>query len=275
MRPSRLSPKEGVLYDYPTVLLVDKFQGLDGTAEGPHEYLLSDVMPTTGHPEFLSVFEETAIGCWLPQPEGGADDLDHGVMVLGLLAAPENTVGIVGLIPPELASSIRVIPATDFAGTISKIERWLAEHATSGGRVIINMSLDFPEARNWRSIVEEQLDVYQNVLWVVSAGNVDDEQELGVLRANCERFPACIGAHDNAVAVSSLYYPADKPTPRLADKSRHGTSIVSVAAPGVEILVPRKGLEPRQPAYTLASGSSFAAAFVTAAAATIWALDDA
>jgi membrane-anchored mycosin MYCP len=186
-------------------------------------------------------------------PEGGPDaqlDCDgHGTAVASIIvAAPEESIGFAGLAPRATILPARITESRSDdieAATVADAIEW----ATDQGADIINLSLVFyrPNPR-----LEEAVNyaVARDVIVVAAAGN--EKAESGV---DPPAFPA---VYNGVVSVGSITRDG------LRDTSTHVGLDVDLLAPGQEVTVAWPGGE-RQ----LQGGTSFAAAFVSAAAALV------
>jgi len=171
-----------------------------------------------------------------------SDILGHGTHVAGIIAAAANNgIGIAGLAPNSRLLNVK---AADDSGMVwpSEIARGIVWAVDNGAR-IINMSLVVPAPS---PALEEAVDYAwsRGVVLIAAAGN--DIKSIPV-------YPAC---YPNVIAVA-----ATDTGDRLWTGSNYG-DWVDVYAPGVEIYSTLPGNE-----YGYKSGTSMAAACVTAAAA--------
>jgi subtilisin family serine protease len=177
-----------------------------------------------------------------------ADDFGHGTTVAGVIGARgDNGIGISGV-----AWRVRLMPVkilgNDGWGTTASLVTGLRYAVAKGARVI-NMSVNGADAS--RALDEAiQEAKAQGALVVTSAGND------GADRDRVESYPASV-ASPALLAVASTNRAG-----RLAYSSAYGASTVDIAAPGEDILTSDLGGR-----YTFRSGTSYAAAYVSGAAA--------
>ncbi|MEO5975030.1 MAG: S8 family serine peptidase, partial [Ilumatobacteraceae bacterium] len=191
---------------------------------------------------------------------GAADtggDAGHGTHVAGIVAAVNgNGIGISGVAPNARLLPIRVFPAD--GGSSSSSDVGLAiRFAVDAGVRVINLSLGGPtESPQISSAI--QYAVGKNILVVAAAGN---EKEFAA--------PSWPAADDNTIAVTAI----DRNS-NVAGFGQRG-DYIDLSAPGVEILSTTPSNKPcgavTEPAgYGCGNGTSFAAPFVSGAAALLF-----
>ncbi|MBS2537422.1 S8 family serine peptidase [Catenulispora sp. NF23] len=184
-----------------------------------------------------------------------ADALGHGTMVAGIIAARARAgVAVVGMAPSVVSLlSIRTYQVCESedapiaAGILQAVQR---------GAKIINVSAGSPtDTPDMASAVRTAQAA--GVLIVAAAGNLGAQQDGDPLQ-----YPA---AYPGVIAVAAVG--SDR---TAAPYSEHGADI-GLAAPGGTSDAPLLGVGPAADG-TLASGmgTSFAAPYVTAAAALVW-----
>lgn len=196
------------------------------------------------HPDLAANVDTAAARSFVPGPEGScaaAWNCDtgntwHGTHVAGIVAAPNNGLGVVGIAPDATIVPVKALHngGGSFASVIAAIL-----YASSEGRAdIINMSLgaDFnkggPDAAELLSSMNRALNTAarNGSLVVSSAGN--DSYDLDHSR-NLVTVPAQSG---NGLAVSSTgplgYALGATNFSRLSSFSNYGRSAINVAAPG-------------------------------------------
>lgn len=179
----------------------------------------------------------------------GVSDIDnygHGSHVAGIIAAvADNAIGGSGVAPQSRILPIRVLDAQGSGDSkdVSKAVRF----AVDSGVKVINLSLGgSTESMSLTTAIQYAVD--RNVLVVAAAGN-----------GAAESPPKWPGASDLAIAVTAI------------DRNNGVTSFdqrgdyIDLAAPGVSILSTVSN------DYKIQSGTSMAAAFVTGAAALLFA----
>jgi YD repeat-containing protein len=175
---------------------------------------------------------------------GIKDEQGHGTAVAGIIAAQgNNATGITGVMWQASLMSLRVLDNTgtgDVAGAVEALD-----YATQNGAQVINCS--WGTDGNSVALLEAiSRAAKRGVLVVTSAGNNGLDIETS------PRYPASFDLL-NVIAVAST-----DDNELLATFSNWGTSHVSIAAPGKDILTTRMGGD-----YQTVSGSSASAPFVS------------
>ncbi|WPU63829.1 S8 family peptidase [Peredibacter starrii] len=179
-------------------------------------------------------------------------DIDgHGTHIAGIIAAANNGLGMVGVVPNALIMPVKVMKDSDSDSQVSSAESFARGiiYAVDNGADVINMSLGWPrsmETKTLRDAVNYALS--QGVVIVAAAGNNNSAEPL---------FPC---AYDGVVCIAASTINGD-----YAGFSNYGGHVDGVA-PGESIL----GLNPlflepdffAVPGYELRSGTSQAAPFV-------------
>jgi subtilisin family serine protease len=177
-----------------------------------------------------------------------ADGLGHGTAVAGIIGGRgNNRAGVSGVAWRVRLMPVKVLPDQGY-GTTATLVAGL-RYALSNGARVINMSLNGAD----RSLALEEAIAAaeaQGVLVVTSAGND------GADRDSVPSYPASI-ASPAVVSVAS-----SNRSGRLGFGSAYGASSVDIAAPGDNILTTNPGGR-----FGTHSGTSFAAAYVSGAAA--------
>jgi subtilisin family serine protease len=177
-----------------------------------------------------------------------ADGLGHGTAVAGVIGGRgDNTTGISGVAWHVRLMPVKVLPDQGY-GTTATLVAGL-RYALSNGARVVNMSLNGAD----RSLALEEAIAAaeaQGVLVVTSAGND------GADRDSVPSYPASINSAAVMSVASSNY------AGQLGYGSAYGATSVDIAAPGDNILT--TDLRGR---YGTHSGTSFAAAYVSGAAA--------
>ncbi|MFC1600775.1 S8 family serine peptidase [Candidatus Sumerlaeota bacterium] len=176
------------------------------------------------------------------------DDLGHGTRVAGIIAAAENGAGGVGaafgcsILPFDVADSRAQVRVADVAAAI--------EDAAAQGAHVINLSLSF---RHSSQLLQEAVDVAAETAVVVAAVGNDGQGDSPRYPASCEGALG-VGAinADGGCAIFSNF------------NGRYG-KLIDLVAPGVKVYSTTPGGGWSGGAE--ASGTSFAAPFVSAAAA--------
>ena len=250
---------------YPIIHFFDQFP----EARNMGEVKLSDLT----HPGFSSPAPNAQefLRCIIREDETGG----HGVFGAALLYAPPIdgfSPAIFNDMDPErirvshvdLTNSI--VDLLPLAETLSILD---------GGRTVIaNVSLSFPDDFGGAlSVLRDQMrGTSDSVLYVVSAGHVDGNPNGMELDPKCKIVPACLGDLENVITVGAVDATNGSVPPKFADFSNYGRNIVSIAAPGVDIV----SLDVRRLAngqsvygYGQRGGNSSSAVFVSAVAASV------
>jgi type VII secretion-associated serine protease mycosin len=190
---------------------------------------------------------------FLPQYQGRCDEAGHGTIVAGIIAGKEGTgTGFTGIAPAARILPIRVLPDTKIRtdeglpAQIAQAIRWAVDQDAD----VINLSLETLPRPELAAAVEYALD--NGVVVVAAAGNRQAQQQ------NLPAYPA---AYPGVIAVAGVDEQGEH-----VDSSVYG-DYVDIAAPGLNIVGPA----PRGQGYiTMPSGgTSFAAAYVSGAAALV------
>jgi len=170
------------------------------------------------------------------------DDNGHGTHVAGIIAALNNTIGVVGVGPEIDLYAIKVLGASG-SGYLSDVIEGL-EWAVSNGIQVVNMSLGTDQdIQSFREAIKKAYGA--GVTMVAAAGNDGGSVD----------YPA---AYPEVIAVS-----ATDEKDEIASWSSRGGEI-DLAAPGVNIYSTYKGST-----YKILSGTSMAAPHVTGVAALV------
>jgi subtilisin family serine protease len=170
------------------------------------------------------------------------DDNGHGTHVAGIIAALNNSIGVVGVGPNINLYAIKVLNANG-SGYLSDVIEGL-DWAVANGMQVVNMSLG--TSQDVQSFHEAIVNAYNAGLTIVAAaGN----------SGGTVSYPA---AYPEVIAVSAI-----DQNNQIASFSSRGLE-VDLAAPGVSIYSTYKGQS-----YATLSGTSMAAPHVSGAAALI------
>ncbi|NQU43716.1 S8 family serine peptidase, partial [bacterium] len=199
------------------------------------------------HPDLAGVI---APGGWdFAEGDGDlADDLGHGTRVAGIIAAVENGQGGVGaafgcrILPFDVSDSRGQVRVTDVVAAI--------EEAVSQGALVINLSLSF---RFDSELLQEACAVASESAVIVAAAGNDGQGDSPRYPASCDGILG-VGAvdQDGGCAIFSNF-------------NGRCDSLVDLVAPGVGVYATTPGGGWSGGAE--ASGTSFAAPFVSASAA--------
>lgn len=171
------------------------------------------------------------------------DEYGHGTHVSGIIAAEDNTVGIVGVAPSAQIMPVKVLDASGY-GWDSVIAEGI-RYAVDNGADIINLSLGSSYANN---TLKDAIDyaAANNVLVVAAAGN-----------SNSYSTPSYPAAYTNVISVAASNEKGYK-----TYWSNWGK--VDLTAPGDDILSSTPGNT-----YDRYSGTSMASPFVAGTAALV------
>ncbi|KYD27492.1 S8 family peptidase [Parageobacillus toebii] len=175
------------------------------------------------------------------------DDYGHGTKVAGIIAALDNSYGIIGVAPDVELYSIKVLKSNG-KGSISDVVAGI-EWAIENDIDILNFSLQTTIDNSvLRNAIQKAYE--NNILLVASAGNMG-----GTKKVDTVTYPA---AYDEVIAVAAV----DKNGER-ASYSSTGKRI-DISAPGDYVYTTvQSGL------YFLATGTSMAAPHVSGVAALV------
>ncbi len=177
-----------------------------------------------------------------------SDDNGHGTHVAGIIAARNNSIGVVGVAPDAQLYAVKVLDAYG-SGYISDIIEGI-DWAVQNNMHVVSMSLgtsSYSQALN-----DTTINAYKaGILLVAAAGNSGDRN----LFTDDVLYPA---KFDSVIAVSAIDYNNIAP-----GWSADGVKI-ELAAPGVDIYSTWLN-----GGYTNESGTSMAAPFVSGTAALI------
>jgi subtilisin family serine protease len=242
-----LTQGEGV-----TVAIVDSGARLDHGDLGPNIWTNFDETPGNKVDDDHNGYVDDVHGVDLASRRNGQDVHDgygHGTHVAGIVAAAQNSRGVVGVAPKAKLMIVKVL-ADDGAGNTGNVAEGIRYAAANGARVI-NCSLGSDESdRRMNEAVKAAGDA--GALIVASAGN--DGRNIDTK----PNYPAAIPA-SNLLAVAST----DPDSGRgISEFSNFGRLTVQVAAPGANILSASK-----TGGWEMKSGTSMAAPMVTGVAA--------
>ncbi len=188
-----------------------------------------------------------------PSPVGPGSDAAHGTMVAGIVASSVNGIGMTGIAPDARIMNLRACHA-GFCWSLDVAEAIL--YAVDQGADIINLSLGGPAIDDPPMEQAIQYARQNGVVVVAAAGN--DPVNIDALPNGQIMIPADLPI-DNIISVAASDDRDDR-----ASFSSYGVQSVDVFAPGEGVLTTgAAGLDD----YVLASGTSFANAFVAGIAA--------
>ncbi|VVB56118.1 Tk-subtilisin [uncultured archaeon] len=176
------------------------------------------------------------------------DDNGHGTHVAGIIAARNNSIGVVGVAPDAELYAVKVLDAYG-NGYISDVIEGI-DWAVQNNMDIVSMSLG--TATYSQALNDTTANAYNaGILLVAASGNSGD----GNLSTNDVHYPA---KFDSVIAVSAIDYNNIAPV-WSADDAK-----IELAAPGVNIYSTWLN-----GGYANASGTSMAAPFVSGVAALV------
>lgn len=189
---------------------------------------------------------------------------NHGTHVAGIIAAPDNGIGTIGVAPEARILAVKVLADATGSGSFGGIIQGIV-YAADHGADVINMSLGIrgglpvngPGANDVAELINatRRAVAYarsRNALTIASAGNdaIDLDHASGVkvcdddgtcFVANLRAFPAEL---PNVLAISATApigwakAPASTFLDNLASYSNRGASAVALAAPGGDAAYP-------------------------------------
>lgn len=184
-----------------------------------------------------------------------AGTFNHGTHVAGIVAAPDNAFGTIGVAPEAKILAVKVLSGVTGSGDFG----WLIEgivYAADHGADVINMSLgaDIPVNGRGANEVAELVNAIkravkyarsQNAVVIASAGNdardLDHDSGLkicdtdGCFVANLKAFPAEVPGVLAVSATAPIGWalaPLSTSYDNLASYSNYGQSVIAFAAPG-------------------------------------------
>lgn len=211
-----------------------------GNSANPIKVAIVDTGISTGHPD-LAANLKGGVNTINPQKSYN-DDNGHGSHVAGIVAALNNSVGVVGVGPQVDLYAVKVLGRSG-SGWISDIIEGI-DWAIANNMQVVNMSLG--STSDVQSLHDAVIRAGNAGLVVVAAAGNSGGAVI---------FPA---AYPEVVAVS-----ATDQNDQIASWSSRGPE-VDLAAPGVSIFSTYKGSN-----YTTLSGTSMATPHVAGAAALI------
>jgi len=178
------------------------------------------------------------------------DDNGHGTHVAGIVAAIDNTIGVIGVDPQIDLYAVKVLDrhGSGYVSDIIEGLQWVIQQKQiQGGNWVVNMSLGTSVYNQSFAQAIQQVNA-AGIVQVAAAGNSGPSDNTVTYPA---KFP-------QVIAVS-----ATDDTDNIASWSSRGAE-VDLAAPGVNIYSTYKGST-----YKTLSGTSMAAPHVTGVAALV------
>lgn len=179
----------------------------------------------------------------------------HGTHVAGIVAARDNSIGVVGIAPEATIVGVKALHSG--SGAFSWIINAILYAATDGEADIINMSLgaEFPKNLQGAGPLVAALNRAVNfanargVLVVVSAGNSGLDTDA---TANLTVVPAESGAAIAVSATGPLGFALGATNfSRPASYSNFGNALVWIAGPGGDAALPGNALCSRPPVLNI------------------------
>lgn len=195
------------------------------------------------------------------------DDHGHGTAVAGIIAARDNTQGVIGIAPGATIVAVKVHSAMGYGSTSDVIAalEWIYEYNFDNPNDKIRITnSSFGKACGDYVIASTLQAAYDNlyysgVLNIAAAGNSGNKQGTG-------NNVWCPAGYDRVVAVAAI-----KPDNKRTTNSSTGPA-VELSAPGQNILTTVPGTESNEEGRLgYFSGTTVAAAHVTGVAALVWA----
>lgn len=184
---------------------------------------------------------------WVTDSGSVGDEQGHGTLIAGIIAAQgNNATGTSGVMWRAALMSLRVLDNTGTGDVANAVEA--IDYAVANGAQVINCSWGTDEESSFLRDAIERAG-RKGVVVVTSAGNEGRDLSLAPY------YPASFKL-SNLISVTST-----DQFDRLASFSNYGSKLVSIAAPGTDILTTRTG-----GGYSLVTGTSASAAFVTGVA---------
>ena len=238
----------------------DKSSTMPGNGEGNVSDVTVAIIDTgvdLDHPDLNVILNET----FVTGAPNGDDDNGHGTHVSGIVAAKDNSEGVVGVAPGANLVALKVLDHNG-RGTTPDIIRaiaWVTAHSESID--VVNMSLGGGNSQAMNDAIDKAVD--SGVTFVVAAGN-DHRDAITSSPANSPDVitVSAIADSDGKCGASG---PATTrgPDDSFATYSNYGR-VVDIAAPGTNI----NSTSPNGQ-YRVLTGTSMAAPHVAGAAA-LW-----
>jgi subtilisin family serine protease len=238
----------------------DKSSTMPGDGQGNVSDVTVAIIDTgidLDHPDLNVIMNETFVA----GTPNGDDDNGHGTHVSGIVAAKDNSEGVVGVAPGANLVALKVLDHNG-RGTTPDIIRaiaWVTAHSESID--VVNMSLGGGNSQAMNDAIDKAVD--SGVTFVVAAGN-DHRDAIASSPANSPDVitVSAIADSDGKCGASG---PATTrgPDDSFATYSNYGR-VVDIAAPGTNI----NSTYPNGQ-YRVSTGTSMAAPHVAGAAA-LW-----
>lgn len=187
---------------------------------------------------------------------------DHGTMVSALIGARKTEYETKGLAPRALLFSLHTSDA-QLGDDIRK--------AFNRGVRIFNISAHFD--RRIPTFLNDRINLHQNALFVVAAGNDTITGTEGAVCASVTYFPVCWADRDNVLVVTGTTAGGGDLLPPVRVDDRTTLGGANWSSTHVHVAAPGEGFYASGPdrSYVPARGSSFSTPMVTATAALLYA----
>ena len=196
-----------------------------------------------------------------------AEDEDgHGTFLAGTIGAiTDNAIGVASVTRP-ISVKLLALKFYNLSNPLNAATAYQAiDYAVTSGAKVVNLSW---HVAMYSQILFDHIKLAKDVLFVAAAGNEGtNNDELKI-------WPACYTL-PNLVSVMATKPIPVKAIDQFDDKpgfSNYGLDTVHIAAPGGKVLSTHYGFTTQPPQYRNYTGTSVAAAHVTAAAALVRAL---
>lgn len=195
--------------------------------------------------EDLNVDTSLGFSAFTTKKDAGFDDGNgHGTHVSGIIAAKDNSIGVVGVAAGATVIPVKVLNSRgsgSYSGVIAGVD-WVAASGHGAPGDVANMSLGGPVSQDLDDAVVNAAQS-SGVIFVLAAGNEsDDANNHSPARAN----------GTNVITVSAM-----DSSDSFAYFSNYGNPPIDYCAPGVSIYSTYKG-----DSYQTLSGTSMAAPHV-------------
>lgn len=207
---------------------------------GSHTAWVLDTGLDTDHPDLnVDIARSKSFIC----SESSVEDMNgHGTHVAGIIAAKDNSLGVVGVAPGNLLVGLKVMNA-EGEGTMSDLLEGLDYvYQNAGEGDVVNMSLS-GEADTFLDNMVNKISSEKHIYFVMAAGNESDDANKSSPQRLNNAYVYTISAMDNSGV--------------FAEFSNYGTC-VDYCAPGVEILSTYLNGQ-----YAILTGTSMAAPHFT------------
>ena len=238
----------------------DKSSTMPGNGEGNVSDVTVAIIDTgidLDHPDLNVILNETFVA----GAPNGDDDNGHGTHVSGIVAAKDNSEGVVGVAPGANLVALKVLDHNG-RGTTPDIIRaiaWVTAHSESID--VVNMSLGGGNSQAMNDAIDKAVD--SGVTFVVAAGNEHRDAITSSPANSPDVITVSAIADSDGKCGASGPATTRGPDDSFATYSNYGR-VVDIAAPGTNI----NSTSPNGQ-YRVLTGTSMAAPHVAGAAA-LW-----